>query len=102
MGMGMTMAIFIMMMMATSTVGACFRLELGIFFRYGRAQSLQHFLEHAILADAQKAFPYLGLRVPITQMKSTAQKVMPGLAGYTVGRLIRRYDLYYPAIIAFE
>ena len=97
MGMGMTMAIFIMMM-ATS----CFRLELGIFFRYGRAQSLQHFLEHVILADAQKAFPYLGLRVPITQMKSTAQKVMPGLAGYAVGRLIRRYDLYYPAIIAFE
>lgn len=99
---GMTVAILIMVVMAASTISPRFRFELGAFFRYGRAQSLQHFFQYGILPNAQETFSYLGLRMPIPQMKRAAQEVMPGMAGYSVGRFVRRHDLHYPAIIAPE
>ena len=66
------------------------------------AKPFKHFLQYAILVDAQTTVIHLRLRMAITKMKGAAQQVVRCAAGNPISGLFRRNDLNDPAIIALE
>jgi hypothetical protein len=102
MGMTMAMAFAVMMMVAAAAICPGFRLELRTFPHDGSAQAFQHFLQHAVLINAQKTFPDLGLGMPVTKMERAPQEVVRRIANYTVRRFLRRHDLDHPTVIPPE
>nr|GEU28209.1 hypothetical protein [Tanacetum cinerariifolium] len=83
-----------------AAIRAGLRLEPGLFFDDHRPQPRQHFLEHRIGADAQKAVAHLRLRVAVTQMESAAQQRVRIEARHLVGGLGRGHHGNHAPVFA--
>jgi|APThiThiocy_cv2_1041547.scaffolds.fasta_scaffold16143_2 hypothetical protein len=103
MGMAMAMTIPIMVMVVdAAAICTRFRLEPRTFLHHGGAEAFQHFLQHAVLVNAQKTIAYLGLGMAVAKMKRAPKQVVRRIANYPVCRFFRRHDLDYPAVISLE
>jgi hypothetical protein len=70
----MLVPIVAIMIVAATAVGASFRLERSIEARKLRPEAQQHFLDHAIGADAQRVAAYFGRQMPVAQMPGNAHQ----------------------------
>src|SRR5450830_979678 len=94
------MVMVVAVMVMTTAIGTGLWFELRFLFGHARAKTLQHFFEHGIFTDTQKAVSYLSLRVPLAEMKCTTQQMLRGIAKYVISRFRGGDNFYHAAIVA--
>ncbi len=82
------------MMTVTAAICPRLRLEFRQFFTHVGAQPCDHLAQHRIDTDAQPAGSYLGLRMPVPQVKGAARQQRRVAAAHDIRRLQRGLDAH--------